>query len=358
VSVPVVILSSIDPVLRDTAVFSALTGAPRTAVLRTDLDPHAGTLRRVVSDVTGVSEDETAPLAHTCLGCAIREDSLPTLARMAASGDWDRILVALPLSAPAGPLARPLTDPRISRGVGVHLATTATVVDTESLQDNLFGEDHLSERGLALSINDHRSVGEALAGQLRHADLVLTSGGSGPTGSGPALADHLRGTGSVQRDLHDMSTWELFVARYVHRLAESRLDPQHACPGAGSATTGAWTLDLETDRPLHPERLMAELENLGTGPLCSWGRFFLPSRPDTVAEWDGAGGQLSIGDAGGWAGTRRSTRLVFTGVEDVRRRISEVFRAVQLTDRELASTDRWVGADDGFDPWLGDRLHR
>lgn len=39
----------------------------------------------------------------------------------------------------------------------------------------------------------------------------------------------------------------------------------------------------------------------------------------------------------------------------VRSRIVETFRSVVMTDAELRTADRWLGVDDGFDPWLGDR---
>ena len=73
--IPVVILSTVDPVLREAALLSLLTDLPGTAVLRQDLDPENGTLRRVVSDADGIHEDVTRLLDHACLGCAIREDS-------------------------------------------------------------------------------------------------------------------------------------------------------------------------------------------------------------------------------------------------------------------------------------------
>ena len=78
-TVPVTMLSSIDSVLRDTAVFSVVTDLPGTGVLRQDLDPTAGTLHRVISDVTGIVQDETIPMDHTCLGCAVRADLLRAL---------------------------------------------------------------------------------------------------------------------------------------------------------------------------------------------------------------------------------------------------------------------------------------
>lgn len=241
-----VVLSSIDEVLRDTAIFSALTGAPRTGVLRQDLDPDLGVLHRVISDETGVAEDEHEPLEHTCLGCTIREDSLPSLERMAASGRWDRILVALPVAAPTLPLARPLADAQIAADIGVTLSAVVTAVDVDTLQDNVFGLDLLAERGMALAEEDRRTVGEAVSAQLRHADLVLTTGGSA---TGMTLVDHLRGVGSHRGDLFGLSTAELFAARYFHPEAEARLDPCQVRPTDTPDANGVWTLDLSSTPP-------------------------------------------------------------------------------------------------------------
>src|SRR6478609_5262724 len=100
---PIIILSTTDPVLRDTALFSILTDLPGTGVLRQDLDPDTGTLRRRISDEGGVIEDRTVPLDHPCLGCALREDALPSLETMVSVGRWQRIVLALPVSASSWP---------------------------------------------------------------------------------------------------------------------------------------------------------------------------------------------------------------------------------------------------------------
>lgn len=350
--IPVVILSSMDEILRDTSIFSAVTGAPRTGVLRQDLDPVRGVLHRVISDETGIAEDETIPLEHTCLGCAIREDSLPSLERMVASGRWDRILIALPVAAPTPPLARPLAEVQIADEIGVRLMTVATVVDVDDLQENVFGFDQLGDRGLALADEDRRTVGEAVSAQIRHADLLLTTGDSA---SGITLADHLRGSGSDRTDLLSLSTADLFSRRYFHAEAESRIDPCQVRPSGTPDDNGVWTLDLTSNRPIHPGRFMDHLDALAGGPVCSRGRFYLPSRPRTVGEWDGVAGQLSIGDAGSWPCRDRSTRLVFTGIGDIRSQLVKTFNSILMTDPEISAAGVWSRRDDGFDEWLGQR---
>src|SRR5690349_5397865 len=145
---PVVILSTVDPVLRETALLSLLTDLPGTGVLRQDLDPATGTIRRVVTDEHGVHEDVTQHLEPACLGCAIREDSLPALDAMVGAGRWERIVWALPVSAQTLPAARLLcADGAVD---GVQLASVVCVVDADRVERDLMEDDLLADRGLAL----------------------------------------------------------------------------------------------------------------------------------------------------------------------------------------------------------------
>ena len=190
VPVPLIIMSTADPVLRDAAMFSVLTDLPGTGVLRQDLDPVSGTIRRVISDDSGIAEDHTVPLAHSCLGCAIREDSLPALESMVHSGRWQRIVWALPVTADTAPAARPLANPEIAGRVGIQLCGVASVVAIDTLTSDLMNDELLADRGLGLWRDDRRAVGESMAAQIAHADLVLTTGSDA---RGAVLVDHLRG---------------------------------------------------------------------------------------------------------------------------------------------------------------------
>jgi hypothetical protein len=68
-----------------------------------------------------------------------------------------------------------------------------------------------------------------------------------------------------------------------------------------------------------------------------------------VCEWDSAGYQASVGNAGPWRGVQRSTRLIVTGVGDDHTRLAATFRDVLLNDREMvAGLNHWVRRPDGF----------
>ncbi len=350
--IPVVVLATVDPVLRSAAEFSLLTDLPGTGMLRQDLDPVAWTLRRVLGDEGGVIEDVTRPAEEGCPGCVIREDALPALEAMAAAGRWQRILFALPVTAAAMPAARPLVDPVLRRRTGVELATVVSVVDADRVEADLMGAERLADRGLALTPGDQRSVGEALAGHLAHADLVLTTG-SDPTGL--ALIDHLRSRRTGRSDLFDTRVRELFAARHSPDRAGARMDPRLLEPGDVPEAHGVWTLDLCSRRPVHPTRFLHRLPDLAGGRIRTRGRFHLPTRPGRMGVLDGTGGHLAIGDGGSWHGCPPSTRLVLTGVGDGRAQRERAFADILLTDAELAADGDWTRIDDGMDGWLGVR---
>lgn len=363
-TVPLSLLTTIDPLLRSTAIFAVLVDSPRSVVLRHDIDHAAGQLRRVVLDHTGVVEDETLDLEHACLSCAVREDALPTLRRLATDGRWDDVVLALPVSADSLPVTIALdaaTRPGAELAM-MRLATVMTAVDIAAAEEDLLGIDSVAERGIGLMSDDERAVGEVLAGHLAHADLVVTSAGGSThpslrTRCGGELVDHLRAHDSRRIDgLHEINASHLSAARHDAHAAQRRCNPLHAHATTHQGTH-AWTLELTSTRALHPERLLECIEELGTGRVRSRGVFWVPTRPDSICQWDGAGGQLYIGELGVWAGQTPLTRLVFTGVaRGERAHLREVFEAVLATEDEMAGGGlAWLGREDVLAPWLGER---
>lgn len=116
--------------------------------------------------------------------------------------------------------------------------------------------------------------------------------------------------------------------------------------------------DLCSTRPFHPARFHDELPTLGDGPRRSRGCFWLPTRPDDVCVWDGAGGRVSIGPAGRWGrNPDRLSRIVVTGLDDdhdERARLQGAFSRCLLTDQEMERRKQFQDESwDGFEAWLG-----
>ncbi len=351
--VPVLTVCSLDPVLRDATAGGLLCDVPGSVVLRHDLTPD-GVLHRAIYDLDGMREQKTTNLDHGCLSCALREDIIPSLRRLVSDllKPPTAVILALPATAGPLPLVRAL-QPLGGRPAvpGAAVAAVLAAVDTATFAADLLGDDLLAERDLHTSDDDRRSVGETLAQMVEFADAVITPN---PTPAVTAhLLAHLAGPDLPLLALH--ATDPLPLLKTFRRHDDSRGDLRQVAASGAADTERVWTLDLKSWRPMHPYRLHEGIEALGAGPIRGRGVFWLPTRPQLVGAWDGAGGQLSIGSIGAWRGAERQTRLVITGVDHDPAQVQAAFGRSLVTDVELSrGLDWWLARDDGFDPWLGE----
>lgn len=344
--VPLVVVSSIDPVLPQVIASGLLCDVPDLTVVRHEIHAAAHRLRRVVTRADRVEEDVSVELEHTCLSCALRADIVPTVVRVAAERPAAIVLV-LPVTADPVPAVHALAR---LRGDGVRVRATVAALDARRFEWDLLGDDLLAERDLAFTPEDRRAVGEALARQVENADVLALSGELGPRAS--VLLDHLVGAEPQRIGLHDLRPDDV-LAPVAPFAWIGRGDPGRARPTGAATDCGVWTVDLHSWRPFHPQRLLDQVERLGSGRLRARGYFWLPTRSGMKFVWDGAGGQLSVGDLGSWVGPP-STRLVITGIERDPQEIREAFDSALMTEAELASgLSDWRGRDDGWDAFLG-----
>lgn len=94
----VVLLASVDAVVRDVASLSIACDLPAGVEVRHDLF-DGNQLRCTVSDQGGLVHELREELDHGCLSCAVREGLIPTLAWVRDQGRWDAVVVALPVTA-------------------------------------------------------------------------------------------------------------------------------------------------------------------------------------------------------------------------------------------------------------------
>ena len=353
-TVPVLVVASIDLVARQSFASGLLLDLPHAVVVTSDLDDGvAGDgLRRLVTDRDGIRYDDRTTLDHACLSCAVREDLVPTLAQLVEDGRWQQVVLALPVGADPRTVVDLLEHEIRRGGCGrARLAAVVSLVGPDTLVEDLFGDDLLAERGLALGAADRRAVGEALAAQIECADLVATSVAA--VGTPATLLQHLTTSFEPAVSWNHLDGNELVRRRLDWTTFRRRTDPLHLPAQLGRPDVDVWTLDLISSRAFHPDRLHERIEDLGRGAFRARGHFWLPTRPDTICLWDGSGGQLSIGARGSWYGQRPSTRLVVTGLDPAdRARVADAFAEVLLTAAETAAVGDWAGRDDGFEPWL------
>ncbi|MFC0672367.1 GTP-binding protein [Brachybacterium hainanense] len=352
-STPVALVTAIDPILREALLGSMLLDAPSTAILRYEVEPRTAALRRLVVDMGGVLEDALVELEHPCVSCAMREDAVAVLHRLAADPRTDAVLLAPPISA----------DPLVVAGTLVphqgrwHLSGAVCVLEAERAIDDLLGDATLAERGLQWASEDERSIGEALAAQIEYSDLVVLDGAAEHPAEAE-LVEHLRAPEQhLVPAVHRVGPGMLLRGALDHGGGMRRRDVRRVEAYGGPVEHGTWTLDLSSERPFHPQRFLEDIELLGAGRMRGRGRFWVPDRPGTICQWDGAGGQVSIGSAHEAGTELPTTRLVITGIdaEDLPR-VRDAFARCLLTPQEWAQgLGPWLGAEDALAPWLGER---
>lgn len=367
-SVPVVLVTGIDEVLRASLVAGAMLDHPGAVELRYEIDMETGGLRRLVVSADAVLEDVVVELDHPCVSCAMREDAIPTLDRCADDPRVRGILLAPPISAEPAIVAGTIVD---AQGRW-HLAGAAAVLAAGTALEDLLGEDTLAERGLQWVAEDGRGVGEALAAQIEYSDLIVADGGEGADGDGVAaesavgsaaaagleLIEHLRSAEQrLVTSLHGSQAHTMLGGILDHVASLRRRDPRFVEAHGGPTACGTWTMDLHSHRPFHPRRFLEEVELLGVGRMRSRGRFWVPDRPAAICQWDGAGGQVSIGTAFMTARELPTTRLVVTGIVAAdAMRVRDAFGRCLLTEEEWAAgLAPWLGVEDLLAPWLGER---
>ncbi|MFD7564871.1 CobW family GTP-binding protein [Streptomyces tendae] len=309
---PVVIVGGLHADARRAAVARLLADVPGSVVLHHDLaTATAGTVVRTVRNATGILAAGEAPLVNDCACCALREDLVPELVRLAQAGGTPLAVVELWDSVEPKAMAEVVT------AGGFTVAGVITAVDPALVLPYLGNGDDLAEGGLAAAATDQRTVADTFARQLEYASVL-------------ALADSLPGSPEADEEDRELLAQLHPTARRVPIGHGNPAGAPHASPHAGPELAraalagfdveaaaaaqhpacallpaeadahGVATLVWHRRRPFHPERLYAALEDLTCAAARSRGRFWLAGKGDTLLHWDAAGGALCVESAGPW----------------------------------------------------------
>ncbi|MBS2938414.1 GTP-binding protein [Nocardioides sp. J2M5] len=348
----VLVVTGVDPVAMDSTLMTLAWDLPSAVSVRHRIDPHSQVLTRTVSDISGILERVEVQLEHACVSCALREDILPTLERLARDRRWSSIVAGLPLGTEAQQLAHALgNDTRLARHL--QLSSIVAAVGATNTVGDLLGDALLRERDAHSNPHDDRGVGEVACAQVELADHVVLDADPGPESLDLVRAIARPGV-PVVTDVATLDVGEIASGRHHPVLARTWCDPELDAPVPDLGESRAWRLDLRSSRPLHPDRLLDRIEDLGSGPFRSRGTFWVPTRPGDMLEWSGAGGQLSIGGYSPWGRRTPMTRLLYTGLGTPPSDLRTAFEAVLVTPAESVEQQRWDVLEDGLEPWLGD----
>ncbi|KUH39925.1 MULTISPECIES: CobW family GTP-binding protein [Streptomyces] len=359
---------------RTAAVERLLATVPGSVALHHDLTAAAekGTVVRTVRDATGVLSTDETPLVDDCACCALREDLVPELERLADAGLTRLAVVELWDSVEPKAMAEVIT------AAGLTVGSVITAVDTALLLPCLGNGDDLADAGLAAAPTDRRTVADTWARQLEYAPVLAVVDGPEADDEDRALLAQLHPT-ALRVPLPDGDLAAAALAGFDVEAAAAAQHPACALLPQDADAHGVTTYVWRRRRPFHPERLYAALEDLCCAAARSRGRFWLADRPDTLLAWDAAGGALCVEPSGPWLASLpdaawemvppvrraaaaldwdpehgdRCQHLVFTSPGLDREGLAELLDSCLLTDAEYAAgRAAWQRLPSGFDTLL------
>ncbi|MFD4941958.1 CobW family GTP-binding protein [Streptomyces sp. NPDC058239] len=294
---PVVIVGGLHSDARKEVVDRLLRIVPGSVALHHDLSAATkGTVRRLVRDASGELSHGDAPLVDDCACCALREDLVPELERLAGSGPTRLAIVELWDSVEP----RAMAEAVVAHGGHVlELTNVMTAVDPALVLPYLGNGDDLAEAGLAAATTDRRTVGDTWARQLEYAPVLALVDNETADDEDRALLTQLHPT-ARQVPAGSGELGRLAFAGFDVETAAAAQHPACALLPQEADEAGVATLVWHRRRPFHPERLYEALEDLCCAAARSRGRFWLADRPDTLLAWDAAGGALCVESAGPW----------------------------------------------------------
>ncbi|MFF4259508.1 CobW family GTP-binding protein [Streptomyces sp. NPDC001663] len=372
-SLSVVIVGGLHADARRAAVAQLLADVPGSVVLHHDLaTAAAGTVVRTIRDAAGLVSAGETPLVNDCACCALREDLVPELRRLADAGGTRLAVVELWDSV------EPKAMAEVVVAGGLTVTGVITAVDPALVLPCLGNGDDLAEGGLAAAATDQRTVADTFARQLEYAPVLAVTDGEEADDEDRELLEQLHPTARRVVIGHgDLAGAAL--AGFDVEAAAAAQHPACALLPAEADAHGVSTFVWHRSRPFHPERLYAALEDLTCAAARSRGRFWLADKPDTLLHWDAAGGALCVESVGPWLAAlpdaawdmvppvRRAAaaldwhaehgdccqHLVFTSPGLDRHGLEHLLEACLLTDAEYAAgRDAWKRLPPAFDALL------
>ncbi|WP_133910551.1 CobW family GTP-binding protein [Streptomyces sp. NBC_00582] len=371
----VVIVGGLHADARRATVARLLADVPGSVALHHDLaTATTGTVMRTVRDAGGVLSAGETPLVDDCACCALREDLLPELRRLGGDGTTRLAIVELWDSV------EPKAMAEVVVAGGLTVTGVITAVDPALLLPYLGNGDDLADVGLAAAATDRRTVADTFARQLEYAPVLAVVDSPEADDEDRELLDQLHPT--ARRVAVSPGPSALVAAALAGFDVEAAAAAQHpACAllPAEADAHGVATLVWHRNRPFHPERLYAALEDLTCAAARSRGRFWLADRPDVLLHWDAAGGALCVESAGPWMAAlpdaawelvppvRRAAaaldwqpehgdccqHLVFTSPGLDREGLERLLESCLLSDAEYAAgRDAWKRLPPAFDTLL------
>lgn len=333
------------------------------------------------------TEEKLVELQNGCICCTLREDLIKEVERLGLLGDIDYIVIeSTGISEPI-PVAQTFTyvDETLDIDLSAfcRLDTMVTVVDANRFWHDFSSGESLLDRREGNDESDTREVVDLLIDQIEFANVILLNKAD------LVEREDLEQLKAVIQKLNPDAT--IIVCAYGEVPLKSVLDTglfdfEAASQGAG------WIMELnhehipETEeygiasfvyrrnKPFHPERFRAWLEDWPVDVVRAKGFFWLSSRNHMAGLLSQAGPSIMIQGAGEWVAEYtveekkqifeeqpqllerwdpvhgdRMTELVMIGIGMDRNQIEQSLDSCLLTDDEMK--ENWTHFHDSLPPF-------
>ncbi|WPB86983.1 zinc metallochaperone GTPase ZigA [Sediminicoccus rosea] len=309
-------------------VLSGFLGAGKTTLLNHVLANREGQrVAVIVNDMSEVNidaslvantgtlsrtEEKLVEMSNGCICCTLREDLMQEVAKLAAEGRFDALLIESTGVSEPMPVAATFdftTETGFRLGDVARLDTMVTVVDARAFLEDYASADTLRSRGESAGEEDHRLLVDLLIEQVEFADTIVVNKADLVTpeelGRLAALLATFNPTAEILSTAHGQVPLSkvLGTGRFDMERAQNAAGWQQALSGEHlpeSEEFGVTSFVWRARRPVHPARFKALIEGELPGVVRAKGFFWLATRPAWVGEWQLAGRMGRHQGAGFW----------------------------------------------------------